>query len=128
METVQAPAGNSDAEEKFEDATDVNDDSKRTSTNEPEPQQPSSSQSEPESQDAASTQIPEQNEAKHEVDATPADDSTPVQSLEGQQVPTLKAPEPSAEQSSQPEKTDPPKPPARPSRFQGFSASLPSAP
>ncbi|KAK7897265.1 hypothetical protein LTR67_005154 [Exophiala xenobiotica] len=144
METTQATSGNSDAEEKFEDATDVNDDSKRTSTQEdqppsdpstsnesepaPEPQQPSSSQPEPESHDPESTQIPEQDEAKQEIDATPADDPTPVQSLEGQQVPTLKAPDPSAEQSSQPEKTDPPKPPARPSRFQGFSASLPSVP
>ncbi|KAK6371847.1 uncharacterized protein PV06_08442 [Exophiala oligosperma] len=141
-EPAQQNGGNSDVEEKFEDATDVNEESKPdaspedhspsvpSSPTEPqpasEPQPPPSSQSETGSNNRDSAQSSESEVPTKQTDGTPADSPSSAHPSEVQAVPSLKAPEEAADQANQPEKTDPPKPPARPSRFQGFSASLPS--
>ncbi|KAL2434055.1 GTPase-activating protein GYP5 [Exophiala dermatitidis] len=137
METVQSSADNTDMEERFEDANDVKDDPKPEATQQTEPTEPEK----PANHDPTTAQDDEhahQEEKDGPVDSeqrgpdvnvdTAAVDETPSDHSHGDQsTPTIKHPEHASDNVETAEKTAP-KPPPRPSRFQGFSASLPSVP
>ncbi|EXJ77000.1 hypothetical protein A1O3_10157 [Capronia epimyces CBS 606.96] len=137
METVQSSADNTDMEEKFEDAHDVKDDSRRHSiqqddTTEPE-KSPDAQPAPQEDEQSTSEQRESTASSDHavpdvQIDTVAVDDSASVQSQDTQQIPTLNAPETSPDDSDSTQKPPATKPPPRPSRFQGFSASLPSVP
>ncbi|OQU98213.1 Rab-GTPase-TBC domain-containing protein [Cladophialophora immunda] len=128
-------ADNPDIDEKFEDANDVNNDSKRNSSHSDQPpQEPKDSDAPPPTSNDHEQSKGEQREStggtESKVPDITTDDTSAVDdSHDAQQTPTLKPPEPSTDTAGDPsEKPVPPKPATRPSRFQGFSASLPSVP
>lgn len=147
METVQSSADNTDREDvhspatsplvdpsdsgqKFEDANEGNDQSRLDSSHDP---QPSSG-----SQTTADATLPDQDEklrpdvrnsnassehpkSEPSSDSAVPDEATASRPASEQRIPAVIATEPIPDQQ-------PPVKPPRPSRFQGFSASLPSVP
>ncbi|KAI1613321.1 rab-GTPase-TBC domain-containing protein [Exophiala viscosa] len=96
----------------------------------PEHERPSIPEPEPEpepdpEQHHENTSSLEQRKSDENADPSSGDESTPKASPEGQQIPTLNAPE-SSDDHVEPDKIDQPKAPR--GRFQGFSAALPSVP
>ncbi|KIX05304.1 uncharacterized protein Z518_06176 [Rhinocladiella mackenziei CBS 650.93] len=138
MERIQSSTDNSDREEKFEDASDVHDSSHRDSSQQERPPlDPSNVSGSQAALDHDKQSMPPQRESTGSseqkfpditTDTVGVDDSASTRSHDGQQMPTLKPPEASADNSDPSSKSLPAKPASRPSRFQGFSASLPSVP
>ena len=147
METVQSSADNTDREDvqspptsplvdpsdsgqKFEDANERNDQSRRDSSHDPQPQiqsqpaetTPPDSDEKPRADIRNSNASSEHPKSQRSSGSAVPDEATASRPPSEQQIPAVIATEPSP--SDQP----PVKPPPRPSRFQGFSASLPSVP
>lgn len=133
--------GISNQPQKFEDAQDVNDDPKRESAHEDRPQSVPDSPNEsndsqtihehdeqPTSQQRESTGSEDQKTPENKARAAVLDSSISGESHEGMQIPSLNPPESFDDHSDPSHSTIPPKPPVRPSRFQGLSAALPSVP
>ncbi|EXJ81749.1 hypothetical protein A1O1_07814 [Capronia coronata CBS 617.96] len=127
--------------QKFEDANDVADDVKDDSRRDSIPQdetpapekpvdpEPASQEDEqPKSEPTETAASPDEKAPDVDVDSVAVDDSVSVQPPDALQTPTINTPEPSTDNVDPAERAPPPKPPPRPSRFQGFSAALPSVP
>ncbi|KIW62348.1 hypothetical protein PV04_10529 [Phialophora macrospora] len=118
-------AEHSEVDEQFEDASEVKDDSKRESSSSDQPQSSGNDEEQAEAQQRESTGSSESKVPDITTTHSSSDDETKNES----QTPTLKPTESlSSTSGEQTEKSDPPKPPPRQSRFQGFASSLPSVP
>lgn len=118
-------------QQKFEDANDTNDDSKRSSSHSGQSPSDATSSTDPQSATSHEEQAKakaQQRESTGSSEPKIPDITKDSPAVDEPEIPPLKPTQSAASSSGDPtEKPVPPKPTTR-SRFQGFSASLPSVP